>query len=75
MALEAAAQAEAAEWAVAEMAVIEDELEAWKQGKLQEMAMLFPLYSPDWARDIVQGAIRYKVRQHDQPKRLNSCSF
>jgi hypothetical protein len=65
MALEAAAQAEAAEWAAAEMAVLEDEIEAWKQGKLQEMSMLFPLYSPDWARDIVQGA--------DWPNRLSSC--
>jgi len=46
------------------MAVLEDEIDAWKQGKLQEMAMLFPLYSPDWARDIIQGAVQSYNTMH-----------
>jgi hypothetical protein len=65
MAPETAAETEAAEWAAAEMAVLEDEIEAWKAEQLREMSTLFPLYSPDWARDIVEGA--------DWPNRLSSC--
>jgi hypothetical protein len=65
MAMETAAETEAAEWAAAEMAVLEDEIETWKAEQLREMSTLFPLYSPDWARDIVEGA--------DWPNRLSSC--
>jgi hypothetical protein len=65
MATETAAETEAAEWAAAEMAVLEDEMEAWRAEQLREMSTLFPLYSPDWARDIVEGA--------DWPNRLSSC--
>jgi len=59
------ADREAAEWEAAKLAVLEDEIEMWREEQLREMASLFPLYSPDWARDIVQGAVVLNIpNQH-----------